>query len=220
MFAVFTPSGRVFSGSLEQLRRVEKTFKSNSTRQVDATNAGPDQVNIDRSPQGQNEPIAYKISAAKTQSYVALLSESKQREPIYHAYQIMNQNVQVILGSWTVAEAYKSFRTLPYHLFPIVDSGRNLLGSLSRRRFYEFLLINQSSHTEIRRTVKDCFLDGDSLAYSAEPVTDVRRIIRLLIDKDLDALTIVEENGRIVGILSRSDILQCTIAEPPLSLWC
>ncbi|MGK0399188.1 MAG: acetoin utilization protein AcuB [Gammaproteobacteria bacterium] len=220
MFAVFTPSGRVFSGSLEQLRRVEKTFKSNSIGQVDATHPGPGQVNIDSSPRGQNKPIAYKISLAKTQSYVALLSESKQREPIYHAYQIMNQNVQVIVESWTVAEAYKSFRTLPYHLFPIVDSGRNLLGSLSRKRFYEFLLTKQSSHTEIRRTIKDCFLDEDSLTYSAEPVTDVRRIIRLLIDKNLDSLTIVEEGGYIAGIVSRSDILKCTIAEPPLSLWC
>ncbi len=220
MFVVFTPSGRAFSGSLEQLRRVEKTFLSNSTRQADISHTDPSQADINLSQQRQNGTQAYKVPAAKTQIYLALLNEAKQREPIYQAYQVMNPNVQVILNSWTIAEAFKNFQTFPYHLFSIVDSSRNLLGSLSRKHFYEFLLGHISSDSAMTQTITDCFLDGESLAYSAEPVTDVRRIIHLLIDKNLDALTIVEENGRMAGIVSRSDILQCTIAEPPLSLWC
>lgn len=224
MFAVFTPSGRVFSGTLEQLRRVEKTFQSNSTRQAQAdmsyADADPNQADINRSLQGQQDKQAYKVPADKTQKYMSLLNEAKQREPIYQAYQVMSPNVQVILNSWTITEALKNFQAFPYHLFPIVDNSRNLLGSLSRRNFYEFLLSNKSSQTPATQTIGDCFLDEKSLAYSAEPVTDVRRIIRLLIEKNLDALAIVEENGRMAGIVSRSDILQCTIAEPPLSLWC
>jgi CBS-domain-containing membrane protein len=91
---------------------------------------------------------------------------------------------------------------------------------LSRKNLYEFLLNNKSSRSAMTQLISERFLDEETLAYSAEPVTDVRRIIRLLIDKKLDALTIVEENGRMAGIVSRSDILQCTVAEPPLSLWC
>jgi predicted transcriptional regulator len=225
MFAVFTPSGRVFSGSLEQLRRVEKTFQSSSTRQAGLSQTDQNQADISRLQQGQYGTKKYKVPAAKTKAYLTLLNEAKQREPIYQAYQVMSPNVQVILKSWTITEAFKKFQTFPYHLFPIVDSSRNLLGSLSRKNFYEFLLNHKSFHStkskfEIKQTISDCFLDEESLAYSAEPVTDVRRIIRLLIEKNLDALTIVEEDGRIAGIVSRSDILQCTIAEPPLSLWC
>jgi CBS domain-containing protein len=219
VFAIFTPSGRVFAGSLEQLRHVEKTFKSNSTRQAGVNNADPSQADVNRSQQGPSDTHAYKIAAAKTEAYLALLNEAKQREPIYQAYQVMSPNVQVVLNSWTITEAFEKFQTFPYHLFPIVDSRRNLLGSLSRKHFYEFLLGHKSSHSEMAKSITECFLGEDSLAYSAEPVTDVRRIIRLLIDKNLDALTIVEENGRMAGIVSRSDILQCTIAEPPLSLW-
>lgn len=220
MFAVFTPSGRVFAGTLEQLRRVEKTFQSNSTRQADMTHTGQSQADINPTQQGQNDHQGYKLPEAKTQAYLTLLSETKQREPIYQAYQVMSPNVQVILGSWTIAKAFTAFQSLPYHLFPIVGIEQNLLGSLSRRNFYEFLLENKLSHNSMSQTISDCFLDKKSLAYSADPVTDVRRIIRLLIDKNLDAITIVEDNGRIAGIVSRSDILQCTIAEPPLSLWC
>jgi len=54
---------------------------------------------------------------------------------------------------------------------------------------------------------------GDMLAH-------VRRIATLLVEKNLDAIPIAEESGRLVGIVSRTDILKCTIADPPLSLWC
>lgn len=220
MFAVFTPSGRVFSGSLEQLRRVEKTFQSSSTRQAGLSQTDQNQADISRLQQGQYGTKKYKVPAAKTKAYLTLLNEAKQREPIYQAYQVMSPNVQVILNSWTIAEALNKFQAFPYHLFPIVDSSRNLLGSLSRKNLYEFLLNNKSSRSAMTQLISERFLDEETLAYSAEPVTDVRRIIRLLIDKKLDALTIVEENGRMAGIVSRSDILQCTVAEPPLSLWC
>jgi acetoin utilization protein AcuB len=220
VFAIFTPSGRIFSGSLEQLRRVEKTFKSNSTRQTGISHTDTGQADINRSQYGQKGTQAYKIPTAKTQSYLTLLNEAKQREPIYQAYQVMSPNVQMILNSWTIAEALNQFQAFPYHLFPIVDSGRNLLGSLSRKNLYEFLLSHKSSQSAMTQLISERFLDEETLAYSAEPVTDVRRIIRLLIDKNLDALTIVEENGQMAGIVSRSDILQCTVAEPPLSLWC
>jgi acetoin utilization protein AcuB len=220
VFAVFTPTGRVFSGSLEQLRRVEKTFQPNSTRPTAFTQADITHEGINRTQQHLESTQQYKVPEAKIQKYLALLNEKKQREPVYQAYQVMSPNVQALLCSWTVAEALTAFRAFPYQLFPIVNSSRNLMGSLSRKRLYEFLLDNNSSSTALMMTIKDCFLTEESLAYSAEPVTDIRRIIHLLIDKNLDALAIVEDTGQMTGIVSRSDILQCTIAEPPLSLWC
>jgi acetoin utilization protein AcuB len=137
VFAVFTPSGRAFSGSLEQLRRVEKRFKSNLMRLAGMNHTDPNQADFSRSQQELLDTQACKVAAAKTQAYLVLLNEAKQREPIYKAYQVLSPNVRVALNSWTITEAFKKFQTFSYHLFPIVDSTRDLLGSLSRKHLIQ-----------------------------------------------------------------------------------
>ncbi|MFT4929791.1 MAG: acetoin utilization protein AcuB [Phenylobacterium sp.] len=64
------------------------------------------------------------------------------------------------------------------------------------------------------------FLNGDSKVYATEPVTDIRRIAGLMIEKALHTMPIIENGGKIVGIISRTDIIKAVMTEPPLSLWC
>jgi len=53
----------------------------------------------------------------------------------------------------------------------------------------------------------------------ADPVTDIRRIARVLLDTGLSAVPIAGEAKELLGIVSRGDILRATLADPPLSLW-
>lgn len=54
---------------------------------------------------------------------------------------------------------------------------------------------------------------------SADPVTDIRRIAQALLDYHLSGVPIVEEDGKLVGFISRGDILRSVINDPPVSLW-
>ena len=53
----------------------------------------------------------------------------------------------------------------------------------------------------------------------ADPVTDIRRVARVLLETGLTALPVVDEAGRLAGILSRGDILRAVLSDPPPSLW-
>ncbi|MEK9803744.1 MAG: CBS domain-containing protein, partial [Curvibacter sp.] len=49
--------------------------------------------------------------------------------------------------------------------------------------------------------------------------TDLRRVARVLLDTRLPGLPVVSEDGRLTGFISRSDILQALVHDPPLDLW-
>ena len=55
---------------------------------------------------------------------------------------------------------------------------------------------------------------------TVDPVADVRRIARVMLEYHLPALPVVDEaTGALEGIVSRSDLLRCVVTEPPLTLW-
>jgi len=213
MFSIYAPSGRVFSGPLEQLRRIEKTaatrFRKVSLEDEDEDNSL--YYATDKS---------YGPSNNKLAQYKESLRSKGQREPVYHAYQIMTSSIHVLMSDWNLTKAVEQFKKHPYQALPIVNSRRQLIGVLSRQKLYEFLLSTDQKSISINKTIEQCFLTAESQIYSADPVTDIRRIATLLVEESLSVLPIVEDTGRLVGIVSRTDILRSVIADPPLSLWC
>jgi CBS-domain-containing membrane protein len=51
------------------------------------------------------------------------------------------------------------------------------------------------------------------------PDTDIRQVARVLLDTGLPGLAVVDEQGLVIGFVSRSDILRAVVTEPPLDLW-
>ena len=217
MFYVFDSTGRTFQGTLESLRRVGKTTGIRSERTViDTSDAGS---HAGGPPQPGN-PTDYLVSNKNAKQYGDMLVQQGNREVAYHAYQIMTRPARCISSQWVLSKVAEHFRSFPFQVFPIVDDSQQLIGLLSRRHFYEYLLSEDAQRATSSRSVADSFVTENSSVYCADPVTDVRRIATLLVEKRLDAVPIVEDSGRIVGIVSRTDILKCVVSDPPLSLWC
>lgn len=205
MFAIYTPRGRSFFGPLEQLRGVDKTDAVQPVRS---------------STEKEDQQVHYSVSQQAAQQYVQQLEQEGEREPVYHAYQIMSKQVQSLRSNDSLIEASRLFEQFRFQLFPIVDEQNKLCGSLSRQAFYHAMIYSDLKQALSHKTIGSHFLNAQTQVYGADPVTDVRRIATLLVEKNLDALPIIEESGLIVGLVSRTDILRAAIADPPLSLWC
>jgi CBS-domain-containing membrane protein len=54
---------------------------------------------------------------------------------------------------------------------------------------------------------------------SVAPDTDIRRLARVLLDSGLPGLPVVDDAGRVMAFVSRTDILRAVVADPPLDLW-
>jgi CBS domain-containing protein len=54
---------------------------------------------------------------------------------------------------------------------------------------------------------------------TAEPISDIRRVAKVMIDFKLDAIPIVDEESILLGIVSKTDILKAVSFLPKLQLW-
>ena len=84
-------------------------------------------------------------------------------------------------------EAKKIFSVYQCKALPIVHSKGTLAGMLSRGRFDELLVYAGYPDALLHKHITECFLAEDPQVYAAHPVTDIRRIASLLVDKALDA---------------------------------
>lgn len=211
MFAIYTPNGRTFSGTLEELREVKKSNKPVSARKHHF---------LDELSNATEEN--YQVTPNAIDAYKKVIKKKDKISPIYHAYQVMSSPVEVLRGSHLLTTAIEKLQKSSHQVFPIIDDNEQLIGMLSRQKTYEYMLNSKSGVIEKNKnkTLAELFFNGKSAAYSADPVTDIRRIALLFIENNIHSMPIVEDSGRIVGIITRADIVKAAIKEPPLSLWC
>lgn len=206
MFYVQGIQGRVFRGPLERLDRVNGLSQAAVPRQIDATD---DELVVVGEVVGQREEAV--------RAYRKMLPADLERGPLYHADQLMSRSVITIDQEAAVADAWRTLRDNRIRQAPVVDAQRKLLGLVSERNLLTAVDVEDGEVVAARqRLVRDVMT---SPVVAAAGVTDIRRIATVMLDNGLDGVPVINDNGTIVGFVSRSDILRAVVKDPPLSLW-
>lgn len=58
-----------------------------------------------------------------------------------------------------------------------------------------------------------------SKVLTAAPTAEIRFAARVMFEEKIGALPIIEDNGALIGIVTRSDILKALVNLPPLEMW-
>lgn len=213
MFSVYGISGPTFTGTLEELNRVAAVTRARAVNAVapDRLETGP------TAPAGIGAAGIAAPGEAAIRAYRATVQLDLERGPLYHAAQIMRRQVVVVPAEAYADAAWQVLHASRVHQAPVLDAAQRLVGLVSER---DLLTSFNLEHDEVRdvldRRVRDVMT---SPVVSADPVTDIRRIARVMLDHGVDGVPIVDASHTLVGFVSRSDILNAVIADPPLSLW-
>lgn len=206
MFYVQGIQGQVFRGPLEQLDRVNALPRAHQTRAI----------SIEAEELGVAAPVPYQREEA-VRAYRQMLAPEIERGPLYHADQVMSRPVIVVSHEIAVADAWRTLRDNRIHQAPVVDEERKLIGLVSERDLLTAVDVEEGEIVTARsRQVRDVMTTP---VVAAAPVTDIRRIAAVMLDKSVDGVPVIAETGRIMGFVSRSDILRAVVTDPPLSLW-
>jgi CBS-domain-containing membrane protein len=163
------------------------------------------------------EALVDRPTQDSVRAYRAMLPEELERGPLVHAAQVMSRPVVVVRDNATAATAWRVLRDRCIHQAPVVDGAGNLVGIVSERDLLTAIDIDGDRVIEnMCRAVRDVMTTP---VVAAAPVTDIRRIALVMLDNGVDGVPIVGENERLLGFVSRSDVLRAVVKDPPLSLW-
>jgi CBS domain-containing protein len=209
MFAIYDVKGRSFRDTLENLQKVRK---AQPPRRVSPHLQDQDQGEEHRPAPGKN----YSVSAQAHQAYRQKLHISE-RESVIHAHQIMSHPIETMQMTMDIVSAWKRFSKMRYHQLPVLDMRHQIVGMLTERDLLQFLIVEDNQiKSQSNKIVADAMSEG---VITADPVTDVRRIAKVMLDYRQSAVPITDEHDTLCGLVSRSDILQAAAVDPPLSLW-
>ena len=152
------------------------------------------------------------------QSYQSIEHELD-RDSAVLAADIMVSPVVVLSATSMVSEAVELFHKKKFRHVPVVSEEKGLIGMLSDRDILRYLADKSSKKEgEVHSPFSEVTNVITSEVVSASSDTDVRYIARLFVEGRIGAMPIVD-NGNLIGILTRSDILRAVMQNFHIGLW-
>lgn len=206
MFSVYGITGQVFSGTLEAMDRVHRLARARGVRAIAQDG---DEFGV--------EAVVGQPTQEAVRAYRAMLPEELERGPLVHAAQVMSRPAIAVRDDASAAEAWRTLRDRQIRQAPVLDDAGNLVGIVSERDLLTAIDVDGGEVIEnLRRHVRDVMTTP---VVAAAPVTDIRRVAAAMLTGGVDGVPVVGADGRLLGFVSRSDVLRAVIQDPPLSLW-
>lgn len=228
MFMVYGTSGQLFKGSMEQLRQITGVGAlARSRRILSVGRDGRDVTEESAAPYAglaqhkavgeDSPPISPLVAYAQTQQ-----GPQQQRRPISSVADVMTHQAITLPDSATVLQAWQLLTEKEIGQAPVVDAQGQLVGLLTRADLLKpERLPSPESHALVWHAL--LLQNVSEIMWtpvpSVSPESDIRRVAQVLLESGLPGLPVVDEQGRVIGFISRSDILRAVVTEPPLDLW-
>lgn len=226
MFSIYGLAGRVFSGSLEQLRRVPGVLPGARVMPVDDREItfvgaledtgqpvdGPRPGGPHRAPPGAAGMPSRREAAA---AYAPGGDVARHR--ITTVAELMSHDVLVLPASADLRSAWQALAGRAVAQAPVLDETGRLVGLLRQIDLAPApaldgapLAVHWARPVEQRMRTPVPAVDPD---------TDVRRLAQVLADTGLPGLPVVDDAGRLQGYIGRGDLMRALAHDPPLDLW-
>lgn len=241
MFAVFSVSGRVVSGTLDQLRDVAPVRAPSRVRGLSAIGSQQETADQTRS-QDESDFVHLAQGAARDRSrgfgvdagsaQLALaayadLSAQKQavqasKRPLTRVADVMSTRVITVQDDTPLADAWQHLAQSGVKQAPVLNAQNRLVGLLLQADMMQGAALPHPASAPAawlalwRQAVAEfMWTPVPSVGLEA----DLRRVAEALLSWHLPGLPVADDEGAVIGFIARSDILRAVVTDPPLDLW-
>ncbi len=218
MFSVYGASGRLFRGTLEQLRELGPVHSVDRTRVVES--AWRDTL--------PPIPPQHHAEADSARHREALAAYARPRPPAGQRWtrmpvgDVMSREVLTLRDIDPVSRAWRQLDQHHVGQAPVVNASQVLVGMVTMTLLAKLYTSSQfEERTPARRSIASQTLAScmHTPVPSVAAEADLRRAAGLLLESALPGLAVVDEDGRVAGFVSRSDVLRVVLDDTSIDQW-
>jgi len=211
MFSMYDDDGLNFRSTIDQLYNVQgvtpsQTIKNNIKKQNEQNK---------KDFHGTLKDGNISKEAKDAYKQVANLDT---RHDIYHVEEIMTRGVIYIEDSMTILECYDAMKEHNVQQLPIIaDNELHLKGMVTANDILYYIMEDvEYAKNNIMKHIYDI---STKKIITTDPISDIRRVAKVMCDFDLNAIPVVNGNDILVGIVTRSNILKAVSSVPHMQIW-
>jgi len=163
---------------------------------------------------------AYRSERERARKAYQLEELTQNEQPSLKAAQIMTAPVVSLESHISAKEALKILNENHFRHVPVLSRHKQLIGMVSDRDIYRCMCDSNVACLHCSSTKEDVLVENimKDQVLAADVDVDVRYIARLFVEQRVGSMPIVE-NDRLVGIVTRSDILRAVMLHFNLDVW-
>lgn len=132
------------------------------------------------------------------------------------AHQIMTQPAVCLHHKKSIDQAWALFEKGRFHHLPIINESNQICGIVSDRDLLRYAVAHRHDGQIGSKPIASIMR---SAVITASAETDIRTIAEVMTQRSFGALPIVDDQQKVEGIVSRSDILRSLVKQANLELW-
>ena len=140
------------------------------------------------------------------------------RQMVIHAQDIMSSPLITLPDNILFSEAWLQFQLYRFRHFPVMDNDNKLVGLISDRDMLCSVGFKQGMNA-LHPPAQSISEIMTKTVLVASLKTNIRDICRTMFTQHIGAIPIVDEEGNLSGLITRSDILCSIIKNEPMELW-
>lgn len=167
---------------------------------------------------GRNEPESQNRNENKEflNSYKRI-SQIDSVEPSYFVQDIMSQDFIYIDNSHTLKEAYNLINDKKISQIPVTTIDKKIVGLVDSNFILNLLVQNLDTPQSVfNRKLQDVSFPQ---IITTHPHTELKEVIKIMLDFRLGSLAVVDEVGELKGMVSKSYIFKAMTCSPQLKMW-
>lgn len=140
------------------------------------------------------------------------------RQPLRTAGEIMTAPVVTLGPDTTLGDAWDLIQRRRFRHLPVVAPSGRVMGVLSDRDLLRVAGTPDRAPAQAVATLQVRQIMATRV-FSATPEASIRDVAGVMFHNRIGCMPIVDDDGTVIGILTRSDILRALITRAPLALW-
>jgi len=207
MFAIYNNGSVKFRSTSDNLYSIDKVDEAAESR------FKPDDElyqNLDNNLNKKN----YNKKALDSYKKIAKMDTN---EAVYHINDIMTKEFISIDSKSTINEAYNVLKENKISQIPVVTFANQIVSIINKKMILNLIVEDIDNARQImQKKIDEIYLPE---LITTDPISDIRRVAKVMIKYKIDAIPVVNQNNTLVGIVSKTDIIKAVSHIPNFQLW-